>query len=369
MNIKSDTILDRSTKEKALATELKNVLEIIKKNINTKAVILYGGYGRGEGAWFKKGQGFYPYNDFDLLLIVNDDEERKCDLKALKSQLSVEVSTDFLDISIFSFSKLKKLPLSIFSYDLKYASTVLDGQTNILGYIPNYKSSEISLKEGAILFFTRLWTFCGSLPTFFQSLDGEQARFFRYQMSKALLAVIDVILILKKSYHTSYKERVKRVASLSNDSEFEKYLPLFKWALQEKLSPSSEFMSESEVKELYEKTAYIYRYFMLKLLSKQKNKSFKLVEDYYSNYSKSVVISLKRIVYPFLRNGSRDFEKSYFLNLVQMDVLSHALKEGADVQRLYRARENLSKAGKKCDLDWNQIKKGVADLRVGINDE
>jgi hypothetical protein len=60
-------------------------------------------------------------------------------------------------------AELRKLNPSIYNYDLKYASKVIQGDPDVLNLIPEMDPSKLPLKEGKTLFFTRLWTLLGSL--------------------------------------------------------------------------------------------------------------------------------------------------------------------------------------------------------------
>jgi len=359
----SITEIDRRTKKKSLEIELNQIISVVKMHVSYRAIILYGGYGRNEGAWYKRKDGFYPYNDFDILIVVDSDNLKERKLAELTSVLKERISTRFIDISTILTSKLCNLPVTIFNYDLKYASMVLDGDSSVLDYIPNYSVKSIPLKEGEILFFTRLWTFCGSFNRL-ESLSGDSSRFFKYQMAKAILAVVDVILLINQTYHPSYKKRVEIITSLTGRGVRECDIPLFWWALAEKLSPSSNYIGTEDVEELYFKVAQLYRFYMLKLLSLQHKKVFVTIQDFSGYYRHNFFTNFKRVIYPILKRGSRRFEKIYFSNLVQMGILSHILNEKEDKKSIFRLRKYMANAGKSVRAEWDEIRLQVAELRL-----
>ncbi len=218
---------------------------------NPISIILYGGYGRGEGSWVKIAEKKYtPYNDYDILIIY-DKKLASVNFKKLASELARDIGIRWIDIGQITINNLCRYKPSIYSYDLKYGSKVIYGDKNILLHIPDYKSSDLSLKEGEILFFTRLWTLLGSLDqdAFRVELKDDQSRFFRNQMAKAILAVVDILLLQKGLYHTSYKSRVERLTTYY--SHRQDIIDLANWALEEKLLPKSPLMSPQEVKKLY----------------------------------------------------------------------------------------------------------------------
>ena len=114
--------------------KLKNDLDIIVekiKYINPIAIILYGSYGRGEGAWYDDKFGSkLPYNDYDILIILKSLIS-KIELKRIKKSLHKEINIKWIDLSQKTEKNIKNLNSSIFNYDLKYASKVIYGDTKI----------------------------------------------------------------------------------------------------------------------------------------------------------------------------------------------------------------------------------------------
>jgi len=60
--------LNKIKQNEILSSHIKIILEELKA-YKKDAVILCGGYGRGEGGWFMKDGTFKPYNDYDLFLV------------------------------------------------------------------------------------------------------------------------------------------------------------------------------------------------------------------------------------------------------------------------------------------------------------
>jgi len=257
-------------------------LEIIKdiiKSLNTEIIstILCGGYGRGEGGWFTDESGeIRPYNDYDIVLVLKDKVPWET-VNTLRKIIAQRIRIHWIDIVQMTRQELRRCRLSVFNYDLKYASKVIDGDESIRNDIPDMDAAELGLVEAETLFFTRLWTLLGSLDKygFKVEREGEESRFFRSQMAKAVLAVTDVLLLMKNAYHPSYVERNKQLQRLySGKRNFHR---LNKWALDEKLAPKAPFMSTEEVEELYSK---VHMYFF--------NEMYKALTKYYSYPVKGV---------------------------------------------------------------------------------
>jgi len=233
-----------------------------------KAIILYGGYGRDEGSWIIDQDGnCRPYNDYDILLVIEDKIPVE-HIDLMRKDLAKQIGIRWVDIGQKTPADLKKLKLSIYNYDLRYATKVIQGNPGVLNLIPEIDATKLPLKEGETLFFTRLWTLLGSLDEKGFSVDrkGEDSRFFRNQMAKAMLAVVDVLLLQKGAYHPSYKERVKRVSELYPEKK--NLCDLAEWALEEKLFPKAPNMTTDDIKKLYQKVHHHFFSEMYGLLTK-----------------------------------------------------------------------------------------------------
>jgi predicted nucleotidyltransferase len=319
------------------------ILDIKTAFPKVDAIILYGSYGRSEGGWFSENGSFFPYNDFDLLLIIDEKYKVNIDLLKFRKKLAREANIRWIDISFSSIKQLKNIGNSIFSYDLKYGSKVIYGNSNILEFIPNFCSSKISLKEAEILFFTRLWTFAGSINKV-TNLQGEESRFFRNQMAKAILAIVDVILLMEKKYHFSYRERYKNLKSLNDENITNELLAISKWALNEKLNPKNITMSKLEVEELYCNVAYLYKKHMLTVFSKIYGKKFNSIQEYKNFYKWNLRVNIKRVLYILIKLSYR-FENVRLLNIIQMNILSIILKEGDNDSALIESKKMFKKMG------------------------
>ncbi|WP_313567194.1 hypothetical protein, partial [Empedobacter sp.] len=206
---------------------LESDIKIIRNSVLQRlsqidAIILCGGYGRGEGSWIidKSTKKVYPYNDYDLY-IVTDMKPSSRKISEIENEISKKVGLKWIDIDTITKKKLTNLKPSIKNIDLKYASKIIYGDKNILKEIPDINPSNISTLDIEILYFTRLWTFMGSLSeTGFTDLNIEEARFFKNQMAKALLACVDVLLLQNNQYDTSYIKRLKIAIGLYPEKEW-----------------------------------------------------------------------------------------------------------------------------------------------------
>lgn len=265
------------------------------KPLNPLAIIIYGSYGRNEGAWILDQNNLLPYNDFDIV-IVDDTTDNSNYNRNLTESLKKKLNVEWIDLQVLNKKKLKSLSKrTIFNYDLKYGSKVIYGDERILELIPINQKSKINVKDLEVLFNTRLWTFYGSKLTL-KKLDAKKSRFFKYQMSKAVLASIESYLIRNNYYNCSYKLKVKKFIEMSNENH-----KLALWALEEKLNPSDEIVGLKDAEEILNNVRKMF------------------FDEFYSSMSIIYKTQIKSpvdivIARTFLRHKIKNYMKFFFLN-------------------------------------------------------
>ena len=334
----------------------KIIVECILKFVRPAGIILYGGYGRNEGSWLViDNQSPKPYNDFDILLVVNKQLNGDIIFK-IKEHLKSKISIRWIDLTQIKLKKLKKLKNSIFNYDLKNASKVLYGDKHIKSRIPDFKSDEIPLKDIDILFKTRIWTLVGCFEgKSFDNINGSKSIFFRNQMSKAVLACVDSYLILNQKYNFSYKNRVEVFLNNSNDYE---YFDLVSWALNEKLRPKECTMSASDVKKMYFKVCeFFIKYFFI-ALSKYYQHTIENEEDieriYLYKPRNFLIRKLKNIM-----NGSGDFNA--YMVIIQFLCVMYLINK--NVKTLNKLKLYSKKIGV-YEESFEKIRLKISNLRI-----
>jgi hypothetical protein len=351
-----------------LDTHLQQIVEnVVSLCPELRAIILYGGYGRNEGSWIiEEGGDCRPYNDYDILLVI-ENKIPNCIIDSLRKDLAKQIGIRWVDIGQKTPVELKKLKPSIYNYDLKYASKIIQGDPNILNFIPEIDASKLPLKEGETLFFTRLWTLLGSLDGkgFSVDLKGEESRFFRNQMAKAALAVVDVLLLQKGAYHPSYKERVKRLSKL-----YPKKIglcELAEWALEEKLFPKAPNMEAYEIEKLYQKVHHHFFSEMYGLLTKCYRCKIDNPKGIERHLKWGIANLIKRVGWIVLRRNM-NWEKRRAVNVAQSYIAAafnndvnykEFLQEGVSCIR-YLDKSFAANAS------WNEARVRVAELRMEV---
>lgn len=273
-------ILTNAEKKIKSDQDINLIVDVITKSLSEfiTSIVLYGSYGREEGAYYSEKGAVLVYNDYDILLVVKKTISNSI-MTEIEQTLSNMLDVRWIDLSQKTISKLKQLKPLIFNFDLKYGSLVIWGESNVLKHIPAFEAKQLTLRDAEILYFTRLYTFLGSLDGngFIDGVQGEESRFFRNQMAKAVLAIVDVLLLQKNSYHTSYCERVERFEKLYPQKK--QLVELSRWALEEKLTPRALTMNPKDTKDFYTQVLYFYHEEMFIALSKFYGKKISITDD------------------------------------------------------------------------------------------
>lgn len=352
--------------EERMSQDLKILIDGVLKSIDgVEAIILYGGYGRGEGAWIHYDNEVKPYNDYDLL-VISDSTVSSNFLSEVRKSLANILGINWIDISVLPRKKLSNLSVSIFNYDLKNGSKVIWGDKHILNELPDFCANQIPLRDIRILFFTRAFTLLGSIKgDFFEvGIKNNDAIFFKNQMAKAVLAVVDVKLILSGLYTSSYRERVVRV-------EEEKFflgeeLELVQWALREKLRPDIGPITGPEALALYGQVTNFFMDNMLVGLTEYYKKSICSAKSLMMSYKREFNVVLRRIFYFIKRDSKVEFslacEECQAMTLFSSPYWIHSKPAVSQIKDKLNA-QGMDLSDTAC---WNEVRQAAADLRLKL---
>jgi len=338
-------------------------LEVLGKD-NIISIYLYGGYGRDEGSWVlnesDKETLVRPYNDYDIALIVKNKVSVE-QLRLLENELKRNINIKWIDICQYTILNLKMFNATIKNIDFKYASKWIYGDETVLEHIPTMHAKSISLKDVEVLYITRLWTLVGSFPkNGLAEMAEDEEMFFRNQMAKAILAIVDNILIINKQYDTSYKVRVEKLASYSNDHEL---IDLSKWALEEKLFPKSVGMDSKEVNDLYATVNKLFFKYFYSTLSKYYRSTIKAPEDVDKYIIFNPLDFVKRKIKKYVFNDHRR-ELNMYLSILQGYIAFYYFDMSAECFKKIRSIMERKFSFQSDDID--QIRLKVAQLRADL---
>ena len=349
--------------QRDLSVIRKTVLENVDQG-KVCAILLYGGYGRGEGSWVVSQVDEVslpkPYNDYDIALVLNDKISTGS-LKLIEERLKQRVDVRWIDICQYTKNELRKFKPSIKNFDFKNGSMCIYGEGSILNEIPDFKSSQITLVDIETLYLTRIWTLIGSFPAGgLVKMDGAQEMFFRNQMAKCVLAIVDCVLVQNDAYHSSYRKRVRLLEQYTKDKEL---LELAGWALDEKLFPKSVSMGGKEICDLYHVVNKKFFDYFFACLSRLYQKRILKPEDaeFYLKYRPESF--LKRIVKKYLF-GDRRREIGLRLAIIQGLIAYYYFDMPSSIER--RIRRLATDALELPELTIDEIRLEVAEMRTKI---
>ena len=203
--------------ERHLASICQKALELVEDSTRKiDGLLLGGGYGRGEGGVLRTENGDQPYNDLDFYVFMPGTRwlNEKCHARALHQagEELTSIAGIEVEFKIESLARLRREPVSMFSYDLLAGHRWIKGDDNLLrGCEHHLQAERIPLHEGARLLLNR----CSGL--LFATDPGQSTDFIRRNIAKAQLALGDAVLTRFGKYHWSCLERRERVNRLFID--------------------------------------------------------------------------------------------------------------------------------------------------------
>jgi hypothetical protein len=200
------TVRDDKKIDEVISKDLEFIVHRVRKEIPVHAIVLGGGFGRGEGSVLYNGGEIRPVNDYDIFLAVSDNDH--ADLKRLSHEMAKQVGIRSIDLITINYCDLGRLPATQFHYDLKYGGTLLWGE-NILDQIPQFRKGCIDRRSGETLLLNRLVCALEAFSERFvyNGMDKEEKFFLVNQTGKVISACVEALLIERGKYHHSYSER------------------------------------------------------------------------------------------------------------------------------------------------------------------
>ena len=185
------------------------------------AVLLGGGYGRGEGGVLTTATGERPYNDLEFYVCLRGNRhfnEKRFGraLHVLGEILTPQAGVD-VEFKITSLRELERSCVSMFSYDLVMGHRLLVGDPGLLARCAHHREAgQIPLSEATRLLMNR----CSGLLFARERLEqreftGADADFVRRNLAKAELALGDAVLVAFGHYHWSVRERHRHLERLA----------------------------------------------------------------------------------------------------------------------------------------------------------
>jgi len=214
--------------EARLATTCSHVLAGLQSSVpaaKLEALLLGGGYGRGEGGVLKTPAGDRPYNDLEFYVCLRgnrwwNETNFGPVLHALGEELSPQAEVD-VEFKIFSLDQLRRSPVNMFYYDLVMGHQWLVGDEELLSGCEHHREAhQLPLSEATRLLMNRCSGLLFARHHLMQKpFTPVHADFAGRNLAKAQLAFGDVILAAHGRYHWSCRERHARLQEFSMQEE------------------------------------------------------------------------------------------------------------------------------------------------------
>ncbi len=176
-------------------------------NEKLEALVLGGGYGRGQGGVLKTSAGDAPYNDLEFYVFLRGNRvlnERRYHraLHELGERLSADAGLH-VEFKVDSLERLRHSEVTMFSYDLVSGHRILfGGENTFAGCEHHLDATKIPLAEGTRLLFNRCTGLLLAKELLSKdTLTGDDADFVGRNLAKAKLALGDAVLVAAGKYH------------------------------------------------------------------------------------------------------------------------------------------------------------------------
>jgi len=238
--------------EMVVANMLRRISETISNVIKPEdltALVLLGGYGKGEGGIVHSNGQPHPHNNFDFLLVLkNCSPDKIAKIKSTVMQHIQKSSKQLnigIDLSVISQKKITRMPTRVMWYDMKEGHKTLLGDKQFIpslphtvDNIPSWDMRNLMVNRGSLLLINRI---CLQSP----ALGCDTKKLIIKHTMKAIIGYGDALLFSLNEYHWSYKEKLRRlVASEQVDTNFK---TLYKSAMTFRFEPNYALYQETDL--------------------------------------------------------------------------------------------------------------------------
>ena len=252
-----------------------------------KALVLGGGYGRGEGGVWFEGETEHLFNDYDFFVFTSNLSKGKLrkfrkKLDSLSEKLTEQIGIEVDFSTPVPVSEIPRLPFFLMWYELQHGYIYIHNSYDILQEIPHYYGFQMPQTEALNLLLNRAM----GLLLCEQHIDGEWNRhnreFVERNCKKAIMAAGDALMMMRKIYHYSYMERKERFCKLEHVPNVDLYelIKEYLLSIEYKLKPSLLFDSREDLKAYYERTKEIFSKVYLQVFTEYYGKNELNFEEY-----------------------------------------------------------------------------------------
>jgi hypothetical protein len=260
-----------------------------------EAVLLAGGFGRGEGSVLRRADGsFHVVNDFDFELVYREPFgppasklwvhlRHRRGLQALAERFAREMDMKQVDLSLRAGHTLAAATPRLADYDLRHGHHLLWGASDPCQRMPAYAAADIPAHEGAWLLRNRgIGLLLARLYLDHGFLDAGATENFYVEINKAALAMGDALWIVERRYDVQYATRAAAFETLRGCGfgRFDELAGAYRQAAEYKLRPVEAPYPSVSMPVLWARTASLYREFFLWFEQQRLGQPFGDLADY-----------------------------------------------------------------------------------------
>jgi hypothetical protein len=194
-----------------------------------EAILLLGGYGRGEGGVEIVDGVEKPHNNFDFLVITKPmSKYRTQQLKDTSRELFDNLAQELgigIDFATSTDRKLAYSPCLVMWYDMRFGHKVITGPDSYMERFSHFRAENIVVSDAMALLVNRGTLFVINQVMLAQNhqLDASMRRWFTKHMIKAIIGYGDALLYFLGDYNWSYQEKGRRMEKRTDvNEEFKK---------------------------------------------------------------------------------------------------------------------------------------------------
>jgi hypothetical protein len=253
------------------------------------AIVLGGGYGRGEGGVWRAPDGDRPYNDLEFYVCLRGNRHLNERIHGRALHVLGEILTPQAGVEVeFKIASLRELaagPVSMFSYDLVSGHRWLVGDEEFFAPCAHHRdATQIPLAEATRLLMNR-----GSGLLLAEARLGSpvfaatDADFVARNIAKMQLALGDAVLVSRGRYHWSARQRHARLGRLAlaeNTAWLNHVSRHHATGLEFKLHPCRSTASRAELAALHREVKELARETWLWIEAQRLRQPFRSIRDY-----------------------------------------------------------------------------------------
>jgi glycosyltransferase involved in cell wall biosynthesis len=299
------TVYGSEKMESSVKELLQDIVEGVKGVLldsKLRALLLIGGYGKGEGGIEKTPEGERLHNNLDFLCITRGNVSVKEKIKEIIAPLC-KIYNIGCDISEISDLKLQSSPTHLIWYEMYHGHKLLLGDADFVEGLPFSDLKDVPwgdiydlmVNRGTLLVINR-W-----ILESYPEPNEEQSRILIKHAMKAIIGLGDAYLFFMGGYHWSYRERLIRIRNSHDIPQSVK--DLYTMAMEFRLRPNYNAIDIGKVRDWMEETLSLYKEFFLQF----EGKRLGISDLSWENYSS---VFLSRSTFSNMGSGSGWWRKA-----------------------------------------------------------